>query len=72
MNRAEARAFRTRWQLANQAEIDELRSTAPEVKLQQLAALMASTDQLGWTRALASEVDEVRERWKRLRAAHVR
>ena len=70
VSRAEAEAYRARWQLVNQAEIEELRNTPLEVKLRQLAALMASVNQMGWTEAMASEVDEVREKWRRLRAAY--
>jgi hypothetical protein len=66
---AEARAFVERWRLVNTAERAELRATSMAVKLRQLAALMASADQLGWSEALAAEEAEVRERWRRLREA---
>ena len=67
---AEARAFVERWRLVNAAERDELRATPVAVKFRQLAALMASVDQLGWSDALAEEEAEVRERWRRLREAY--
>jgi hypothetical protein len=64
------RAWKARWELVNAAEREELRTTPPIVKLRQLAALMASAESMGWTEALAAEVDEVRERWKKLRQAY--
>jgi len=72
LTRGEAAAFKARWALVNAAEIAELRSTPMEVKLRQLASLMASVEQLGWGPALAAEEDEVRERWTRLREAYRR
>lgn len=70
LTRAEVRAFAARWQLVNAAARDELRATPPSVKLRQLAALMASGSQLGWSEALAEGVAEVRARWQRLREAY--
>lgn len=69
---AEAAAFKARWALVNAAEIAELRSTSLEVKLQQLASLMASVEQMGWGPALAAEEEKVRERWHRLRETYRR
>ena len=68
MTRAEARAFRTRWEMVNAAERAELQATPLDRKLHQLAALMASVEPLGWTEALAAEESQVRARWNRLRA----
>lgn len=70
LTRAEARGFAARWQRVHAAERDELRATPVAVKLRQLAALMASVDQLGWSEALAAGEEEVRERWQRLRKAY--
>ena len=69
---AEVRAWADRWKMVNAAEIAELRSTPVEVKLRQLASLMASVDAMGWREALADEVGvaEVRDRWRRLREAY--
>ncbi|HJY81783.1 MAG TPA: hypothetical protein VKK81_11955 [Candidatus Binatia bacterium] len=69
LTRKEARAFQARWKMVNTAERAELRTTPLDRKLQQLAALMASVQSLGWTDALAAEEAEVRARWNRLRAA---
>ncbi len=70
MTKAEGRAFVARWKRVHEAEREELRRTPPEVKLRQLAALMASVEQLGWSEALAAGEEVVRERWKRLRKAY--
>ena len=64
----EAWKFLVRWELVNAAEKTELQSTSLDQKFRQLAALMASADEMGWTEALASEEAEVRDRWNRLRA----
>lgn len=69
ITKAEARAFRRRWKAANAAEIEELRSTPISQKFRQLAALMASAKQLGWTKTLEKEEADVRDRWNRLRRA---
>ena len=69
ITKAEARAFRRRWKAINNAELEELRATPISQKLHQLAALMLSARQLGWTKAFQEEEAEVRERWTRLRKA---
>ncbi len=70
ITKKEGRAFKRRWAAINRAEIHELRWMSLEEKFKQLAALMASSKQLGWNEALAAEEDEVRERWNRLRKAY--
>ena len=67
ITKEEAARFRERWALVRRAEIEELRSTPPEVKIRQLAALMASVREMGWDEALAAEDEEVWARWQRLR-----
>ncbi len=67
LTREQARAFRSRWNLANAAEREELRRTPAARKLLQLAALMSSAQQLGWMDRTSSEEAEVRQRWNRLR-----
>jgi len=64
---AEIRAWKKRWELVNQREIEELRAMSPEAKLRQLDALMRSVDQMGWREKLEEGVEEVRERWNKLR-----
>jgi hypothetical protein len=68
--KAEARAFRERWRRVNAREMEELRSTSVEVRLQQFHTLLAWAYQFGWVEALAEGEDIVRERWARLRKAH--
>ena len=60
-----------RWRLVNKQEREELRHTSIEVKLRQLAALMASASELGWDEERASEELCARERWQRLRRAYM-
>ena len=69
MTRQEGRAVKARWRAVNVAEKKELRRASPEEKLQQLAVLMASAEEMGWSKALAKEEAEVRRRWNRLRRA---
>jgi len=69
LTKAEAKAFRRRWKAVNAAEIEELRLTPMSQKFQQLAALMASAKQFGWTKGLEEEEAEVRDRGNRLRKA---
>jgi hypothetical protein len=70
MTKAEARAWLARWRRVNEIERDELRNTPMEAKLRQLAALMASVNQLGWREDLAAEETQARDRWKQLRRAY--
>ena len=67
LTKAEARAFRRRWQRAGAREEEELRSTPLEVKWQQFNTLLGWAHQFGWTAALGQGEGEVRERWARLR-----
>jgi hypothetical protein len=68
LTKAEACAYRKRWQKVNARQVEELRNTSIELKFRQLAALMASVDAFGWRQALAEGEGEVRERWKLLRS----
>lgn len=70
LTKAQARAFRERWQLVNDREAEELRSASLEVKLPQFMTLLGWARQFGWTEALSEGEAEVRERWARLRKAH--
>ena len=70
ITREQAEVFRRRWQMVNDAEKEELRTTPVEVKLRQLAALMASAKALGWD--TVPETGEVLgpDLWRRLRQAY--
>jgi hypothetical protein len=70
LTKAEAQAFRDRWQRVNERKVEELRSTSLEVKWQQFNTLLLWARQFGWEPALAEGEAEVRERWARLRKAH--
>ena len=48
-------------------EVEELRSTSPEVCLQQLEAMYASVDVFGARESLAAGEEEVRARWNRIK-----
>jgi hypothetical protein len=65
---AQAKAFRARWSFVNAAERDELRLTSMTTKAHQLASLMASVDQMGWTGLLAEDEAVARARWAMLRS----
>jgi hypothetical protein len=67
LTKAEARAFRDRWQRVNAREEAELRCTNPEVKWQQFNTLLRWAHQLGWAAALGEGETDVRQRWARLR-----
>lgn len=70
LTRREAQAFKRRWEAVNAAEREELAATPVAHKFHQLAALMTSAAELGWTEALAAEESQVRDRWTRLRRAY--
>ena len=69
LSKTAAQAFRKRWKLVNEREVEELRSTTADMKLQQFNTLLAWARQLGWSEALNEGEWEVRERWARLRKA---
>jgi hypothetical protein len=69
ITKAQARAFRARWQRVNAREEEELRSTDLEVRWRQFNTLLSWAHQLGWAAALGEGEAEVRQRWARLRKA---
>jgi len=72
MTKEEALAYKEGHEGVNALEIEELRSMSDAEKLSQVAALMASVDQMGWREALAAEEEEVRDLWVRLKRAYLR
>ncbi|MBM2809817.1 MAG: hypothetical protein HW416_576 [Chloroflexi bacterium] len=62
-------AWRERWALVNEVHEAEVRALSSAQKLEQLDALLAFARWLGWQRSEA-EVQEVRDRWNRLRRAY--
>lgn len=67
VTKAQAREYAGRWKLMNEREISELASTPAEVVLQQLDSLRSAIDPLGWREDLEDGIEEVRDRWNRLR-----
>jgi hypothetical protein len=63
----EARDYLDRWALVNAIELEELRGTSMELKLKQLASLMASRDHFPEDPASQEGSQAVLRRWARLR-----
>ena len=70
MNPEDIRAFSQRRREVAEWERKELRSTSPEQKFEQLAALMESARKLDWKTTDPAEVEVVRRRWKRLQVLY--
>ena len=62
-----AARYRERWAIAREQIDEELRATSMEAKLRQLANLMQSAGEMGWSQSLDEEDDAVRARWMALR-----
>jgi hypothetical protein len=69
MTPEQAEAFRERWNLVRDAELLELRRASVATKLRQVASLMASRHLFGPEPEREAQIQEVRERWARLRQA---
>ena len=67
MTKEEARLFKSRWQLVNEARIEEIRQATASTKLRQLADMFAAGRALGWADKRAANETEVRSRWVRLK-----
>ncbi len=67
ITKKEAREFKGRWRLVNEAEQRELRRTSPAQKFRQLTVLMQWVKGFGWEKALKTEEAEVRKRWLKLK-----
>lgn len=67
LTKAEAHAFRRRWEQVNLHEEEELRVMSLEVRWRQFNTLLRWASQFQWTAALGEGEEEVRERWMRLR-----
>ncbi|MEP7314403.1 MAG: hypothetical protein ABI859_17590 [Pseudomonadota bacterium] len=63
----QARDYLDRWKLVRGAENDALRTSSLEIRLRQLAVLMACRPFLGNDPNRDLRVQEVRERWERIR-----
>lgn len=67
MSNEDAQAYLARWRLVREAELAELRRTPMDIKLRQLAALMASRGLFNADPDSDLQAQQVRERWVRLR-----
>ncbi|HTY49168.1 MAG TPA: hypothetical protein VMB48_05715 [Steroidobacteraceae bacterium] len=67
ITREQAETYLERWSLVRDAELAELRRTSMATKFRQLAALMASRHLFEPEADREAQVQEVRERWARLR-----
>ena len=65
----QALGYLNRWKLVRQTELDELRSASMETKLRQLSILMASRSLFRDDVEREKQVDELRDRWARIRKA---
>jgi hypothetical protein len=66
MTREEALEFKQRWQFVNDFIAEEIRTTRPEVRFQQLRTMIATAHLFGQSSATDAAA-EVRERWLRLK-----
>lgn len=69
ISRKQALDYLRRWSLVEQAELSELRSTGLAIKLRQVSVLMASQRLFPEDPDRESELQEVRERWRRIHEA---
>ena len=70
LTKARARAFRDRRRRVDAREVEDLRTTDLETRWRQFNTLLARARRPEWAAALSEGVDEVRERWTRLRKAY--
>lgn len=69
ISKAEAEAYFQRWTQVEAIEIAELLRTSMQTKLQQLASLMESRALFGQDPQRDEQIEQVRDRWARLRKA---
>ena len=67
MTKEEALEFKQRWQLVNDFIAEEVRTTTPEMRFQQLRTMVATGSRFGKSESTTDAVAEVRERWLRLK-----
>lgn len=70
MTKEELLAYTAGYEVVNALEIEQLRSMSLEEKFECAAALMEAARVMGWSEALASEDDDVRAIWIRLKRAY--
>jgi hypothetical protein len=67
MTREQARIWKERWRIVNEAEIEELRKRTPEEDMRGLAAMMAAARCFPEDPRREVEEEAVRARWERLK-----
>ncbi len=67
MTKAEAKAFRERWQAVNEFTDEEIRNTPAARKLQQLSSLYNFAVSMNWLDKLGLDEEQVWIRWQELR-----
>ncbi len=72
MTKAEIQAWRDRWKLMNELDVEDLRQTPMDIKLKQLAALMASVDVFHARESLEADDQIGYDRWRKFRTAYGR
>lgn len=68
MTKEQALAFKEQWRQVAEIQLEELRSSSCEKKLKQLNVLMKWTRDFKWENKLKSDVEDVRERWIKLKS----
>ena len=64
------RGYLERWKRINAFEREELRQMSPETRLRQFFSLMEMARVMDWETSTKAEIEEVRSRWVKLKAAY--
>lgn len=71
MTRAEAKAWRARWQRVNKFHIQEVRQMSVQERWQKLNIVFGFAQEMGWVKpAPENEMAPVRARWAKLKAGY--
>ncbi len=62
------RQFVERWKRVNDFQREEYRQLTPEERLRQFFYLMAMAKEMNWQTSTPEEIEEVRRRWKKIKA----
>jgi hypothetical protein len=73
LSTAEGRAYRRRWAVAADFELQELRARTIQEKFEDLCQLWHWVEDFGWQEQLADEqrADELRRRWNAIRRKYL-
>jgi hypothetical protein len=71
MTKAEAKAYRTRWQRVNQFHVQEIRQMTVKQRWEQLNIVFGFALEMGWVKPSSEkEMAPIRARWARLKAGY--